>query len=950
WAMHFVGMLAFSLPCTTTYDPLVTLLSMVPGILASAIAIAIIGRPTLVRRDIAVGGLLLGVGIGTMHYMGMAAYRLDGLIRYDAALFLVSIVVAVALSWFSLSIQFGLRSSRWSSSPSRLVLSAGVMGLAVSGMHYTAMAAAYFVRGDSTAAVVASLSPGFLAGLVLTATGTIIIVTLSATYFTPTLGASFWTRAWPTGALMVAWSGVAWVSATYYTESAQARVFAEEVAGASRRLEALTATIDEALQILEGIPALLAEDPAVRQGVEHAAADATTRGLETDTRRRRWTDDPRLATTNRLLATATRTLQADVVWVLDAEGNCIASSNAGTPKSFVGINFADRVYYRQAFVGHPGRQYAVGRATSIPGLYFSAPILTSRGFLGAVVAKRDITDFAQWTRHDDALIVDGNGVIVLAGETGLEFATVPKAAVYELPERDRQLQYRRTVFRPIDLRPWDEARFPGLYRMAGSDVPLLFPGRALFQGAITLHLPYRVPEIARLQDQRIAMFLLIALSGNMLVLAVSALVLYLLSLHRERLASARMGRELEDLVRTRTVELSDARDQAERANAAKSSFLAGMSHELRTPINAIMGMAELALRRATDPRQQDQIRKVKQASSHLLGVINDVLDLSKIEAGRVTLESIRFRLGAVLENLASLMAERAAEKGVAFTVDVPAALRDREFTGDPGRLGQVLLNLAANAVKFTAEGSVAVSAEAAPEDGPWATVRFQVRDTGIGISRDDQGRLFSAFEQLDNSMTRRYGGTGLGLAISRKLVEMMGGTIGVDSAPGAGSTFWFTVRLEASEAVPEPQPPGPSSSGEERLRDRYRGTRVLLVEDEPINQEVSRGLLEEAGLDVALAEDGAEAVAMARGGGYALILMDLQMPRLNGIDAAREIRRIPGLADTPILAMTANAFEEDKKRCLDAGMNDHIPKPVDPDHLFETVLKWLDAAPGTGRV
>jgi PAS domain S-box-containing protein len=406
----------------------------------------------------------------------------------------------------------------------------------------------------------------------------------------------------------------------------------------------------------------------------------------------------------------------------------------------------------------------------------------------------------------------------------------------------------------------------------------------------------------------------------------------------------RYRHHLEDLVAERTAALSVAKEAAEGANRAKSTFLANMSHELRTPLNAIIGMTALARRRAVDPKQADQLAKASQASEHLLAVINDILDISKIEAERMSLERIEFRLGGVLENLHSLLDGKAREKGLTLAIEIAPELAGRVLGGDPLRLGQILLNLAGNAIKFTRAGRVVVRARLAGEDGQEATVRFEVADTGIGIAAADRDRLFHAFEQADGSTTRKYGGTGLGLAISRRLVEMMGGEIGVDSAPGRGSTFWFTVRL-AVPGADRDVPPAPLSdlSAETRLRERHAGRRVLLVEDEPINQEVSRDLLEEAGLTVDLAADGRAAVDMAGASDYALILMDIQLPLMNGIDATRAIRALPGRAQVPILAMTANAFDEDRRLCLEAGMNDHVAKPVDPATLCAILLKWLDA-------
>ncbi|MDD5297066.1 MAG: PAS domain S-box protein [Rhodocyclaceae bacterium] len=393
-------------------------------------------------------------------------------------------------------------------------------------------------------------------------------------------------------------------------------------------------------------------------------------------------------------------------------------------------------------------------------------------------------------------------------------------------------------------------------------------------------------------------------------------------------------------------ELIQARDAAEAASRAKSTFLANMSHELRTPMNAIMGMTDLALRRAEDPKLRDQLAKVTQASQHLLHVINDILDISKIEAEHLTLEQAGFKLGEVLENLTSLIGHKARDKGLDLLVNVSPGVAHLALVGDPLRLGQILLNLTSNALKFTEQGSIAIGARLMEEGPAEVLLRMEVRDTGIGIAPDDQKRLFNAFEQADGSTTRKYGGTGLGLAISKRLARLMGGEVGVESAVGRGSTFWFTVRLGKSTAAVPSAPAIESGAAEARLRARFSGARVLLAEDEPVNQEVSRCFLEDVGLAVDLAEDGRQAVELAKAHRYDLILMDVQMPNLNGMNATGEIRALPGYERTPILAMTANAFDEDRRACLDAGMNDHIAKPVDPQILFETLFKWLAQSRG----
>jgi CheY-like chemotaxis protein len=338
------------------------------------------------------------------------------------------------------------------------------------------------------------------------------------------------------------------------------------------------------------------------------------------------------------------------------------------------------------------------------------------------------------------------------------------------------------------------------------------------------------------------------------------------------------------------------------------------------------------------PKQEDRLDKIDTASQHLLAIINDILDISKIEAGKFTLEEAPVSISGLLKKTVSLLLEPCQAKGVKLLVKTEHL--PQNLVGDPTRLQQALLNYANNAVKFTETGTITLRIHPQGETADSILVRFEVSDTGIGIEPEIMRRLFGAFEQADSSTTRKYGGSGLGLAITRRLAELMGGEAGVESAPGVGSVFWFTAMLKKGTEATTMEV-AMLGDAEAKLRQLHAGGRILVADDEPINREIAKIQLEAAGLVVDFAEDGAEAIVAAQGAAYAAILMDMQMPNVNGLEATQHIRRLPGYHETPIIAMTANAFAEDRERCLASGMSDFLSKPFDTETLFVTVLRSL---------
>ena len=405
-----------------------------------------------------------------------------------------------------------------------------------------------------------------------------------------------------------------------------------------------------------------------------------------------------------------------------------------------------------------------------------------------------------------------------------------------------------------------------------------------------------------------------------------------------------LNAHLEERVAERTAELRVALDAAARANQAKSSFLANMSHEIRTPMNGILGMVHLLRRGTLSPKQEDQLDKIELSGRHLLGIINDILDFSKIEAGKLELEHADFTLAELIRGTVGMVADSATSKGLELSLRVPGL--PGQLRGDRRRLSQALLNYLGNAIKFTPKGSITLTGSVLDETEHDYLLRFDVIDTGIGITPEQAATLFEPFTQADNSPTRKFGGTGLGLAITRSIARQMGGDAGVVSTPGEGSCFWLTVRLDKPLGTDEkpPEAADVAESARQRLRRDYAGTRVLVVDDDPINLEIMQAMLNDAGLRTEMASSGGEGVRKVQTVDYALVLMDLQMPGMGGIDALKAIRQLEGRGRLPVIAMSASVLAAERRACLDAGMNDFIGKPVEVDEAYDAVLYWLSTA------
>jgi len=642
-----------------------------------------------------------------------------------------------------------------------------------------------------------------------------------------------------------------------------------------------------------------------------------------------------LAEANERLRQLADQFEVDILYLLDANGMCVAASNYQSDKSVVGTDLKGRQYYTAIQNGGRGRQFAFGTASGIPGVYYSSAVTRDGQFVGGVVVKRNMRNLFHLTSRNAAFLVDEYGVAVSSTVEAALWHYLPDSAAAGLGTDFLQDRYRQPALSVIDIRADRSLATVSLVHLLQDPTPSLMTARPIGDSGLRLVYFTPVPDLQAMRQRATMTFWLVFVTGALILTLIAGGVVYILQ-SRHRVSALRYSyQKLSTLSR----ELAAEKETAQAADEAKSRFLATMSHELRTPFSGILGMVEMLRDSALPSESKEQVRLLERSARTLLGLLNDILDFSKIGAGEISVETVAFDLKAVVDDLHQIQLVVATGKGIGLTVS--GLSRPLIGLGDPDRLRQILNNFLSNAVKFTAMGGIEVAVETSGE-GATRRLKISVSDSGPGINEETRSHLFQPFFQGDASTTRRHGGTGLGLAISRRIAEALGGSVGVKSVAGMGSTFWLDVPFPENDGRAIATDPRQAEAAAKAPPVVKR--RLLLADDDEVNRLVIGGMLRRIGHDVVFALDGRQAVREVSRQEFDLVIMDMHMPEMDGIEATRAIRTLPApRGQIPVVGLTADAIAENRPNYMAAGLDDLLTKPISAPDLAAVIRRYTEA-------